>query len=184
MAYDFSDFKEKTEKAKQRLHSEFLKLNIGRASPSILDGVLVEAYGAKTPISNLGSISIEDPKTLLISPWDKSQIKETEKAIIASNLGLSVSVGDAGLRVHFLQMTEESRGKIVKTLKEKLEESRIAVRQARDFVWEDAQEKEKSGEISEDEKFRLKENLQTLTDNANTELLELFESKEKEVVTI
>src|SRR3989344_5149078 len=92
MQYNFSNFKLENNKIAEYLIKEYSQLNIGRASPVILDGVSVESYGSYVPLKNVASVSIEDPKTLRITPWDKNQIKEIEKAIVSSNLGLSVAV--------------------------------------------------------------------------------------------
>src|SRR5258708_6110764 len=157
MQYNFLNFKAELKKVEDHLAKEYSQLNIGRASPMVLDGVSVESYGSHTPLKNVASISIEDPKTLQIAPWDKSHIKEIEKAIVASNLGLSVATDDQGIRVIFPQLTTETRQSLVKVLKEKLEEARITVRRERENVWDNIQAKEKEGKLTEDEKFRAKE---------------------------
>ncbi len=182
MTYNFSDFKNETKKISDFLSKEYGQLNIGRASPMILDGISIESYGSMTSLKNVASISIEDPKTIRIAPWDKNHIKVIEKAIIVSNLGLSVATDDAGMRVIFPQLTTETRQKLVKLLKEKLEESRIAVRQEREKTWDYIQELEKEGNITEDEKFRAKEDLQKIIDEVNNNLEAIFEKKEKEVL--
>jgi len=182
MQYSFSNFKAELKKVEEFLSKEYSQLNIGRASPVILDGVTVESYGARVPLKNVASISIEDPKTLRLSPWDKSQLKEVEKAIVSANLGLSTAVDDFGVRVIFPQLTTETRQKLAKVLKEKLEEARITVRRERERVWEDAQEKEKAGKITEDEKFRAKDDLQKIIDEVNKNLESIFTKKEKEVM--
>jgi len=160
MQYNFSQFKTDLKKVEDRLSKEYSQISTGRASPMVLDSVMVESYGAHQPLKNVASISIEDAKTLRVAPWDKSQIKGIEKAIIASNLGLSVAVDDQGARIIFPQLTTETRVSLVKVLKERLEESRINVRQERDKVWNDVQAKEKDGKLTEDEKFKAKEELQ------------------------
>lgn len=182
MQYNFSNFKSELKKIEEFLSKEYGQLNIGRASPMILDGVVVEAYGSYGPLKNVASISIEDPKTLLVAPWDKSQIKAIEKAILIADLGLSVATGDTGVRVIFPQLTGESRQKLVKLLKEKLEESRIVVRKERERVWDEVQALEKEAKMTEDEKFRAKEDLQKLVDEANNNLEAVFEKKQKEVM--
>ena len=161
---------------------EYSQLNIGRASPMVLDGVSVESYGSRVPLKNVASVSIEDPKTLRVAPWDKGQIKDIEKAINAANLGLSVATDDMGIRVIFPQLTTDTRQTLVKVLKEKLEESRITVRHERVAVLEDIEAKEKEGKITEDEKFRAKEELQKITTEVNENLEAIFEKKEKEVM--
>lgn len=182
MQYNFSQFKTELKKVEDFLHKEFTQLNIGRASPMVLDGVSVDSYGSRMPLKNVANVSIEDPKTLRIAPWDKSQVKEIEKAIIASNLGLSVATDDQGLRVIFPQLTTETRGSLVKVLKEKLEEARITVRRERENVWKDVEQKERDAKLTEDEKFRAKEDLQKLIDEVNNNLEAIFEKKEREVM--
>lgn len=161
---------------------EYTQLNIGRASPMVLDGISVESYGSYVPLKNVASISIEDPKTLRIAPWDKNQIKAIEKAIIASNLGLSVATDDLGIRVIFPQLTTETRQTLVKVLKEKLEESRIVVRRERETVFRDIEAKEKEGKMTEDERFRAKEELQKIIGETNNNLEAIFEKKQTEVM--
>ncbi len=182
MQYNFSNFKTELKKVGDFLTKEYSQLNIGRASPLVLDGVVVESYGARLPLKNVASVSIEDPKTLRVSPWDKNQIKDIEKAIASANLGLSVATDDAGIRVIFPQLTTETRQKLVKVLKDKLEEQRITVRRERERIWDDVQAKEKEGKLTEDERFAAKEDLQKLIDEANRNLEAVFEKKQKEVL--
>lgn len=182
MQYNFSNFKTEINKVSEYLSKEYSQLNIGRASPMILDGISVESYGSYVSLKNVASISIEDPKTLRIAPWDKSQIKDIEKAIISSNLGLSVATDDLGIRVIFPQLTTETRTALVKVLKQKLEDSRISVRHERETVWEDVQAKEREGQLTEDEKFRAKEELQKIIDEVNRNLEATFDKKEREVM--
>jgi len=182
MQYNFSSFKTELKKVEEFLGKEYRELNIGRASPMVLDSVSVSSYGSFVPLKNVANISIEDPKTLRIAPWDKSQIKDIEKAIISSNLGLSVATDDIGIRVIFPQLTTETRQTLVKVLKEKLEEQRIAVRRERERIWEDVQAKEKEGKLTEDEKFRAKEELQKIIDEVNRNLEATFDKKEREVM--
>lgn len=182
MQYNFSNFKTELKKVGDFLSKEYTQLNIGRASPMVLDGVNVLSYGSHVPLNNVANISIEDPKTLRIAPWDKSQIKDIEKAIIASNLGLSVATDDAGIRVIFPQLTTETRQTLVKVLKEKLEEQRVTVRREREIVWKDVEAKHKDGKVTDDEKFRAKDELQKIIDEANKNLEAIFEKKQKEVM--
>ena len=182
MQYNFSNFKTEIKKVEEFLNKEYNQLNVGRASLMVLDGVSVESYGSYMSLKNVASVSIEDPKTLRVNPWDKSHIKSIEKAIQASNLGLSVATDEAGLRVIFPQLTTETRQKLVKVLKEKLEETRITVRRERERVWDDVQKLEKDGKITEDEKFKAKEDLQKIIDEVNKNLEIIFGKKEKEVM--
>lgn len=164
------------------LAREYAGLHTGRATPAVLDTVFVDSYGSKMPVKNIASISIEDPKTLRVSPWDKNQVKEIEKAVNAVNLGLSVTVDKEGLRVIFPQLTEETRGSLVKVLKATLEEARIRMRQEREKVWNDVQRQEKDGKMSEDDKFRAKDEIQKIIDAANNALEDIFTKKEFEVM--
>ena len=182
MQYNFSNFKTEIKKVVDFLNKEYTQLNIGRASPMVLDGVSVESYGQRVPLKNTASVSIEDPKTLRVAPWDKGQIKDIEKAINAANLGLSVATDDMGIRVIFPQLTTDTRQSLVKVLKEKLEESRITVRREREIIWKDVETKEKEGKLTEDEKFRAKDELQKVIDEVNRSLEASFEKKQKEVL--
>ncbi len=182
MMYNFSNFKIEIKKVGDFLSKEYSQLNIGRASPMVLDGVSVEAYGSRVPLKNVASVGIEDPKTLRIVPFDKNQIKEIEKAIATANLGLSVATDDMGIRVIFPQLTTETRQTLVKVLKEKLEEQRVTVRRERERIWDDVQSKQKEGKLTEDEKFKAKDELQKIIDEANRNLEAVFEKKQKEVL--
>jgi ribosome recycling factor len=182
MQYNFLNFKTELKKIGDFLSKEYSQLNIGRASPMILDGVSIESYGSYVPLKNVASVSIEDPKTLRVAPWDKSQIKGIEKAIVGSNLGLSVATDDLGIRVIFPQLTTDTRKTLVKVLKEKLEDQRIVVRKEREVVLSDIEVKEKEGKITEDERFRAKEELQKIINETNSNLEEIFNKKEREVM--
>ncbi len=182
MNYNFSQFKIELKKIGDFLSKEYNQLNIGRASPMVLDGVSVESYGSRVPLKNTASISIEDPKTLRVAPWDKNQIKDIEKAIASANLGLSVVTDDAGIRVIFPQLTTETRVTLVKVLKEKLEEQRITVRRERERIWKDVELKHKEGKLTDDEKFQAKEELQKIINETNRSLEASFEKKQREVL--
>ena len=182
MQYNFGQFKNDLKKIEEWLSKEYSQIHTGRASPAVLDSVMISSYGSMMPIKNVAAISIEDPKTLRISPWDKGQIKDIEKGIQTSGFPLSVLTDGEGLRVIFPQLTEESRVNLVKLLKAKLEDARISARKEREKVWDDIQAQEKAGKIPEDEKFRAKNDLQKIVDTANNSLEEIFYKKEKEVM--
>lgn len=182
MSYDFSKFKQETKSIEEWLGREFSQLHTGRATPALLDGVTVESYGSKMAIAHVAAISVEDPRTIRISPWDKTQLKEIEHAIAAANLGLGTAVDDAGIRLTFPPLTTERRGELAKIVRAKLEEARIRIRTSRENVWNDVQAKETSGAITEDEKFRHKDELQKLVDEANNKLEIFSEKKEKELM--
>lgn len=182
MQYNFNDLKIELKKAEGHLEKTYRELNIGRASPMVLDSISVESYGAMQPIKNIASVSVEDPKTLRVAPWDKTQIKGIEKAIMLADLGLSLATDDMGIRVIFPQLTTETRTKLAKILKEKLEDARISVRKVRGDAWEDIQAKEKNSEMTEDERKRAKDDLEKIVGEVNKNLEEMFSKKEKEVM--
>lgn len=179
MAFNLSKLDFGLKEASDWLSREYSRVHTGRATPIILDGIQVEAYGALQPIKNVGSISVEDARTLRITLWDKSVIKDVEKAIIAANLGLSVAVDGEGMRVIFPPLTTENRTKLVKALKEKLEDGRIRVRKER----ENALNEVKNANLPEDEARRTKDDIQKKVDGANTLLEKTFENKETEVMS-
>ncbi|HXK35270.1 MAG TPA: ribosome recycling factor [Candidatus Paceibacterota bacterium] len=182
MAYNLNNFKEELKKANIWLANEFSHFHTGRANVSLLDAVIVSAYGAPQPLRNTASIASEDPKTLRVVPWDKSLVKEIERAITASNLGVSAIADDNGLRVVFPALTTERKQQILKLLKDKLEQARITIRGDRDKVWSDVQAKERERKLSEDDKYRLKDDLQKLVDEANKNLEAAYKKKEAELM--
>ncbi|HBV01772.1 MAG TPA: ribosome recycling factor [Candidatus Taylorbacteria bacterium] len=181
MSYSFSKLNERYKEVHDWLAKELASLRSGRAAPSVLDGVLVESYGSKMPIKHLATIALEDARTLRVSPFDAAVSKDIEKAIALTNLGLSVSLDDNGIRVHFPDLTSERRTALMKVAKEKLEAARINVRKARDETLKDIEEKVKQGGIGEDERFRLKKELEKMVESENKKLQEAFERKEKEI---
>lgn len=162
---------------KEWLVKEYAQLQTGRASPSFLDSIFVEVYGAQQPIKNVASVSIEDPKTLRVVPWDKSQIKEIERAVHLSNLGFSVSVDDQGIRIAIPPLTTERRSSLAKIAKERLEDARISIRKAREAMLGAL----KNADLSEDTHARAKDEVQKYVDEGNNELEALFKKKEAEI---
>jgi ribosome recycling factor len=181
MTYNFSQFKQKSTEVLEWLTKEFSGIRTGRASPAILDGVLVESYGSQMPINQVATISTEGARMIRISPWDSSQTKSVEKAIIASGLGLSVTVDGSGLRVIFPELTADRRTALLKIAKQKLEDAKTTLRSERERVIKDLDTQEKDGAISKDDKFRFKTELQKMVDEAGQKLEEVFEKKEKEI---
>lgn len=159
-------------------------LKTGRANPAILDGVLVENYGLKMPLSQLASVSVTEARCLLIQPWDKNLLKEMEKAIREANLDLGLANEGERLRVTVPPMTEESRKNIVKLLHQKMEQAKIAVRTTRDDIKEKILTAEKNKEFGEDEKYSLIEELDQKTGEYNGQIKELGDAKEEEIMTI
>ena len=182
MTYDFSHLKQKAVDIQNHLKEEFSGIRTGRATPALLDSVMVNSYGAKTPINQVAGVAMEDARTLRITPYDANQVTEVQKAITDSNLGVSVSADERGLRIFFPELTSEVREKLMKIAKEKLEKARISLRGERDDTWADIQKKEKDKEISEDEKFGLKEDMQKIIDEENSKLDAMAQKKEQEIM--
>jgi ribosome recycling factor len=179
--FDFSDLKIKSKDIENWLAKELSVIRTGRATSMILDFVQVEAYGSKMAIKELANILVEDAKTIRIEPWDMSVGKNIEKAISASNLGLSVAPFEKGLRIIFPELTTERREQFIKVVGKQLEEAKVSLRSLRDKTGKAIDEKEKDGKLSEDDKFRLKEEMQKIIDETNKKLEELAEKKEKEI---
>lgn len=151
------------------------------ASPQLLDGIQVESYGQRMPLNQVGSVTIADPRSLLVTPWDATQVKAVEKAITVANLGVSLKTDEKGVRVFFPELTSERREILIKLAKEKQEQAKITLRAVRDEVVKDIDAREKEGGMSEDEKFRFKAEMQKLIDAGNKVLEETFSKKEKEI---
>jgi len=181
MAYDFKTFDARSNEVAEWLTKEFNGIRTGRATPALLDSIQVDSYGAKVPINQVGSVGVEDPRTLRISVWDSESIHAVERAIIDADLGISVAVDDSGLRVIFPELTSERREQLLKLAKTKLEEARVSLRGARDEVVKEIENALKSGDMSENEKFNMKEALQKKVDEQNSKFNEMFDLKEKEV---
>lgn len=180
--FNFGELKENVRGVEEWLSKEFSVIRTGKASPSILDFVLVEAYGSKMSIKELANIVVEDVKTVRIEPWDASVGKNIEKAINLSNLGLSVAPFEKGLRIIFPDLTSERREQFIKVVKNKLEEARVSLRGLRDKTSKAIEEKEKAGGMGEDDKFRLKEEMQKIIDEAGKKLEASAERKEEEIM--
>lgn len=176
--YDLNPFKQEAQQAKEWLAKEYSQIHTGRAAPALLDGVSVEAYGSFQPLKNVASTTIEDPKTLRVVPWDKGQIKDIERALYAADLNFSIVVDDAGIRVIIPALTTETRQKLAKIAKERLEDARITIRKAR----ESALTTIKDQKLPEDAMRNAKEDIQKLVDAANADLEALYDKKEAEIL--
>jgi ribosome recycling factor len=181
MAYDFKKLKENIKSSEEWLKKEYSGLRTGVASPSILDGVLVEVYGSRMPINQLANIGIEDARVIRVTPWDKTQAKAIEKAITLAELNVSVGTDDKGVRIFFPELTSERRVLLIKTAKEKLEDTKVKIRVFRDETLKDIEDKKKAAVFGEDDMFRYKTEMQKLVDEGNTALEVLFDKKEKEI---
>ncbi|MFZ1720140.1 MAG: ribosome recycling factor [Candidatus Moraniibacteriota bacterium] len=176
--------REHFESAVLHFEEEAGKLRTGRANPALVEGLLVDYYGAKTPLKQIATISTPEARQILIQPWDRGAIVFVETAIRESDLGLNPANDGTAIRVVLPALTEDRRRDLVKALNQRAEDARISVRNTREEIWRQIQEWEKDGSIGEDDKFRGKEDLQKVVDEYNARLESLREKKEKEILTV
>lgn len=175
---------ERMKKAIDVLKKELASLRAGRATPALLDRVMVEYYGTPTPVNQLATISAPEPRLLVIQPWDKSVIGEIEKAIQKSDLGLTPMNDGNVIRIAIPPLTEERRAELAKVVKKHGEEAKVAIRNIRRDVNDELKGLEKDGQISEDELRRHQESVQKLTDKYTAEVEAVVEAKEKEIFSL
>ncbi|MSU74283.1 ribosome recycling factor [Candidatus Kaiserbacteria bacterium] len=181
MAYDFSSLKNKIKETEEWLARELSGVRTGRATPSLLDGVKPEAYGARTPMRELASVSVEDARTLRIVPWDMSLLKTIEKGITEADLGVGVATDDQGLRVSFPALTSERRTQLSKIAGDKTEQAKVTLRSHRTDALKALDAAEEAGGMGKDEVARMKTEIQKLIDAGTTALITIFERKESEI---
>lgn len=181
MAYDFSKVKAGVKETEEWLSRELSGIRTGRATPTLLDGVRPEAYGVRTPLRELAAVSVEDPRTLRVIPWDTSLTKAIEKGITDANLGVGVAVDDQGLRVSFPELTAERRTQLKKLASERMEQAKVTLRSHRTDTLKELEAAEKEGGMGKDEVARLKQELQKLIDTGNEALAKHLEKKEAEI---
>jgi len=178
------DHKKDFEKTIEFLKQEINNIRTGRATPSLVENLMVDCYGTKTPLIQLASINVPDPKSIIIQPWDKNSLKDIEKAIQSSQLGLNpVNEGNV-IRLPIPPLTEERRKELVKFVHQKIESGKIKIRQTREEIWKNLKNAEKEGKISEDDLFGQQKELQEIVDEYNEKIQEISEAKEKEIMTI
>lgn len=166
------------------LQKELGGLRTGRATPALVEDIAVSAYDAMMEIKGLASIQTQDAKTLVIDPWDKSLLKNIEKGIRDAGVGLSPVVDGTVIRIAMPLMTEENRRAMVKKMKEHLEDARIALRQVREDARDAATKMEKEKHVSEDEKFKLLDEIDKMTKEFNGRIDAVGEKKEEEIMTV
>lgn len=172
------------EKAVEHLKNELNSIRTGRATPTLVENLIVDYYGTKTPLIQLASISIPDPKSIVIQPWDRNSTKDIEKAIQISSLGINPVNEGTIIRIVIPPLTEERRGELVKLANKKTEEAKISIRNIREEMWKELKNQEKEGKISEDELFLTQKELQKIVDEFNEKIKEISEKKEEEINTI
>lgn len=163
--------------------TDIASIRTGRATPVLVEDIVVDAYGQKMQIKELATITVPEPRSLLIQPWDKGVISAIEGAIRKSDLGLNPVVDGQAIRLNIPSLTEERRKEFIKLLKQKTEESRVKLRRIREEIWDKIQAMERDHEIREDDKFKAKEDLQKIIDEYNKKIEELEKKKEQELLT-
>lgn len=178
------DAEERMHKAVEVLRREYASIRAGRATPGLLDKIMVEYYGTPTPIKQLANIATPEPRLLTIQPFDKSIMPDIERAIMKSDLGLNPSSDGAVIRLNIPQLTTERRQELVKKVKKEAEEARVAVRNVRRDINDKLKKMEKDHEISEDEAKRSQDDVQKMTDRIIKELDKVMETKESEIMEV
>ena len=178
----YRDLRDRMNRAVQTLETEYKRLRTGRASISLVDEIRVDYYGTSTPLSQLSTLTIADPRTIVIQPWDTTVVGEIEKAIMKSDLGLTPMSDGKAIRINIPPLTAERRRDLVKVVKKKAEESKVAVRNIRRDIIEKTKELKKDKKVSEDEQFRAQDEIQKITDDYVKKVDTIYSAKEKEIL--
>ncbi len=174
----------KMQKALEVLKADLATVRAGRANASLLDKVMVDFYGTPTPINQVAKIHIPEPRLITIQPWEKPMLKEIEKAILKSDLGLNPNNDGISIRLNIPQLTEQRRQELVKSVSKKVEDSKVAIRNVRRDGVEMVKKLEKDKQIPQDESKKSQEDLQKLTDKYIKEADHIFAEKEKEIMSV
>lgn len=180
----FLEYEEELEKTISHLKSEYLTIRAGRANPHILDRITVNYYGTETPLAHVSNIMVQDARMLVISPWDQSLVKEINKAILASDLGLNPSDDGRVVRLSFPVLTEERRRELVKSSNKIAEETKVAARNARRDALEQLKKLKKDGSISEDDMASYEKDVQKTLDQTVAKIDQIASEKEKEIMQV
>lgn len=175
---------EKMTKTCENLDGEFSNIRAGRANPNLLNRIMVEYYGTPTPMQQVGNISVPEPRIIQINPWEKSLLKAIEKAILASDLGITPTNDGTSIRLVFPELTEERRKELVKDIKKKGEAAKVAVRNVRRDANDTLKKMEKLTDITEDERKEGEEKIQKMTDKYVAKIDKSVENKSKEIMTV
>ena len=177
-------FEEKMAKSLESLENEYSNIRAGRANPNILNKIKVEYYGVPTPLQQVGNVSVPEARTIVITPWETSLLKEIEKAIICSDIGLTPNNDGKSIILNFPELTEERRKDLVKDIKKKGENTKVAVRNVRRDANDYFKKQFKANEISEDEQKDYENKVQKLTDKYIEKIDSTIESKSNEIMTV
>lgn len=181
---DYTNLKDKMEKAINAYSERLAEVRAGRANPAILNKVKIDYYGTPTPISQVAGISVPEARLIVIQPWDASVLKEIEKAILAADIGINPNNDGKVIRLAFPELNEERRKEIVKDIKKMAEEAKIVIRNSRRDGIDEAKAKQKDGEITEDELKQAENEIQKMTDKSIEEIDSILDKKEKEVMSV
>jgi len=182
MKDNYKDIEEKMDKAIAHLESEFATIRAGRANPAVLERITVDYYGVPTPVNQVATVSVPEPRTLMITPWDASIVKSVEKAILASDLGITPNNDGKCIRLNFPPLTEERRKELTKQASKKAEEAKVAIRSIRRDALDKFKEQKKKSEITEDDLKMIEKDIQELTDKKIKEVDALEAKKVKEIM--
>ena len=177
-------YSDKMEKTLDHLSGDYMSIRAGRANPHVLDKIKVDYYGTPTPLQSVGNVTVPEPRLIQIAPWEKTMIKEIEKAILASDVGITPSNDGAVIRLVFPELTEERRKELAKDVKKKAEDAKVAVRNIRRDGNDAFKKLSKTDDISEDEIKDLEDGLQKLTDQYISKIDKLCEDKASEIMTV
>ena len=181
---DISIYEEKMEKSISSLESEYTAIRAGRANPRILDRIQVDYYGTPSPLQSVANISVPEARMIQIQPWEKSLIKDIEKAILASDIGLTPANDGKVIRLVFPELTEDRRKELVKDVKKKGEAAKVAIRNIRRDANDAVKKEAKANEISEDEQKQMEDRIQKLTDKHIAQIDKMIDGKSDEVMTV
>ena len=181
---DYTNIKEKMEKAINSFSERLAEVRAGRANPSILNKVKIDYYGTPTPINQVAGVSVPEARLIVIQPWDASILKEIEKAILAADIGINPNNDGKVIRLAFPELNEERRKEIVKDIKKMAEDAKVVVRNARRDGIDEAKSLNKDGEMTEDELKQAENEIQKITDKSIAEIDEILGRKEKEVMSV
>lgn len=181
---NYPQVEERMNKRVDGFNSELKTIRAGRANAQVLDKISIDYYGTQTPIAQVGSISSPEPRMLVIQPWDMSVLKEIEKAILKSEIGVTPQNDGKVIRLSFPPLTEERRKELVKLVKKYSEEAKVQVRNARRDALEDYKTQKKNGEVTEDELKTIEKDIQNLTDKYIKEIDDITADKEKEILEV
>ena len=184
MAVDFKDYAKRMDKALAHLEEEFGAVRAGRANPKVLDRISVEYYGSETPLNGVATISTPDARTLVIQPWDTKLLKDIQKAIQTSDLGINPQNDGRVIRLVFPQLTEDRRKDLVKQVKKYAEEAKVAMRNIRRDGMDYVKKLKKASEITEDDQKKAEKDLQDLLDKYTKKVDDATATKEKELMAI